>query len=685
MKLATNTNRRVTVPGRGRKLGLSLAILAVVSVAPVSRASIFGHDKSPVPQWAKDAAKVPTPAYAADANAVILYDEYVETVDAAGRATEREREAIRILKPQGRGNSCGISYDVDEKINYFRVWVIGSDGKEYPTKEEEFTDEGDTGIPVMLSTRKERLAHPSAADVGSTIVCESEELMEPYLQEKVWEIQNGIPIVFEALELDLPAGRAHSEAWHKHDPVPPVEISPNHFRWEMKDIPALNLRGISEAPAWAALAGRMTAQWGEAAVAGKENQWKAIGQWVTELEANRPDPSPEITARVQELTAGAPDFYTKLSRITESIQKDIRYFIVIRGIGGLQANRARDIFQNRYGDCKDKTTLLISMLQVAGIKAYYMPVDDRRGIVDPDDPSLVGNHMITAIEIPAEVQDPRLKAIAKGKDGKRYLIFDPTNERTPVGTIPAYEQGSYGILAAGASSQILALPVLGPDASGTERTGEFHLAADGTLSGGVDTVRVGSVSGEMRSGLKYSDEKERHDELEQSLGTDLPGVMLNKFHYDEPSALDQPIKLHYDVTAHQYAKMIGPLMLVRPRVVASYAHPFDRKPRTIPIELGETGHWHDSYDIALPEGYVVDELPDPVTLDMDFATDHSKITGKGSNLHYERDYTVKQVELPAEKQTEFNKLEAAILADEKATAVLKKTVAGQVAQSGSTQ
>jgi transglutaminase-like putative cysteine protease len=78
------------------------------------------------------------------------------------------------------------------------------------------------------------------------------------------------------------------------------------------------------------------------------------------------------------LIAGAPDFYAKVSRITEAIQKNIRYFVVMRGIGGWQANHAADIFRNRYGDCKDKTTLLIAMLRVAGINAYYMPVDDRR-------------------------------------------------------------------------------------------------------------------------------------------------------------------------------------------------------------------------------------------------------------------------------------------------------------------
>ncbi len=66
-----------------------------------------------------DAAKTRTPGYAKDAAAVILYDEYLETIDTQGRAVEREREAIRILKPQGRGNSCGVSFDINEKDKLF--------------------------------------------------------------------------------------------------------------------------------------------------------------------------------------------------------------------------------------------------------------------------------------------------------------------------------------------------------------------------------------------------------------------------------------------------------------------------------------------------------------------------------------------------------------------------------------
>jgi transglutaminase-like putative cysteine protease len=648
-----------------------LAVLLLLVACP-SFASWFGGDK-PIPDWGLEAAKTKTPDYAKDAAAVVLFDEYVETVDAQGRATERERTAIRILKPQGRNKAeCGVSFDVDEKINYFREWTIGADEKQYPAQDTDFADVGDHHESVMLSTRKTRVVHPPAADVGATIICESEELLAPYQQETVWSFQASIPFVFQALEVDLPPGRAHSEAWHRYQPVKPAEVAPNHWRWELKDVHALDLREVKSSPDWGALTARMSVQWGDAAVEGKDNQWRAIGQWVTNLEANRPDPSPEITAQTQTIIAGAPDFYTKLSRITEYIQKNIRYFIVVRGISGLQANHAVDIFRNRYGDCKDKTTILISMLQAAGIHAFYVPVDDHRDVVDPDMPSLLGNHMITAIEIPAEVQDPRLNAIVKANNGKRYLIFDPTNERTPVGNLPNYEQGSYGIFAAGAASQIIALPVLDPSVNGTEQKASFALSPDGTLTGSVDTSHIGPEGGDFRLFLKYSDDKERREAWERYVAETLPGVSLDAFQFIQPTALDKPLEFHYKLSVRQYSHQAGSLLLVRPRVVGSYAMPFDDNPRIYPIDLDATGRWRDSFDIAIPTGYVVDETPDPVDLDLDFASYHSKVSANGNLIHYEREYVVRQVEIPPARASDFRRFESAILSDEKNAAVLKK-------------
>jgi hypothetical protein len=153
---------------------------------------------------------------------------------------------------------------------------------------------------------------------------------------------------------------------------------------------------------------------------------------------------------------------------------------------------------------------------------------------------------------------------------------------------------------------------------------------------------------------------------------DLPGAVIDSFNFVQPPELEKPMEIHYKFTAAQYAHQAGPLTLLRVRVVGSHSLPFNDKPRTVPIDLGSTGRWHDSYDITLPPGMVVDETPDPVDLDLDFASYHSKITANGNVLHYEREYVVRQVEIPADKAAAFRKLESTILADEKGTAVLKK-------------
>ena len=144
------------------------------------------------------------------------------------------------------------------------------------------------------------------------------------------------------------------------------------------------------------------------------------------------------------------------------------------------------------------------------------------------------------------------------------------------------------------------------------------------------------------------------------------------FQFEQQPSLDKPVEFHYKVSVPQYAHLAGPLLLLRPRVLGDYAIPFDEKPRTLPIDLEATGKWHDSFDIAIPAGYVVDETPDPVDVEMDFASYKSSTSVKGNLLHYEREYVVRQVEIPPARAADFRKLESAILSDEKGSAVLKK-------------
>ena len=658
--------------GRSEKL-LGCVVAAVLACAP----ACAKEKNEPVPDWALAAAKVQTPANVGSAPAVILFDETTVTVNDQNRAVEHERFAVRILKPQGREYAhCTAYYDTDEKLNSFHTWTIAADGKQFQAKDEDYIDQGLAEADVLQFTERMRVVNPPGSDPGAVVACETEVQLRPYMTEEVWDIQSTVPVVSEALELDLPPGGHFADFWRGHVPVKPVEVGANHLRWEIHDMPALDLKNVRSAPAWGTLAGRMSVDWGATSVRGKDAEWRSIGLWMAGLEEHRADPTPEIAAKAQELIAGAPDLYTKLERITDYVQKNIRYFVVETGIGGWQAHWAGDIYRNKYGDCKDKTTLLISMLNAVGVHAYYFHVDTRRGYIDPDAPSLFGNHMITAIELPAGESDPRLLARIKTPQGKTLLIFDPTDEWTPVGLIRAALQGAWGNIADGENSQALRMPVLPASSEGLLREGSFKLAADGTLTGEVREKRTGDDAQHMREMLKSADQKEVREAIERRLGADLPGIAFKDYQFADVEQLNSPLDFSVKLTSANFAHAAGPLLLVRPRVLGSHVHAvedvMEGKTREYPIVLGHPGTWRDSFDIALPEGYTVDDVPEPVKVDMGFASYSSAVSAKSDRLHYESEYVLRDVEIPAERAGDFRKLESAIVAAEKGSAVLKK-------------
>ncbi len=285
--------------------------------------------------------------------------------------------------------------------------------------------------------------------------------------------------------------------------------------------------------------------------------------------------------------------------------------------------------------------------------------------------------MITAIELPDGTNDPRLTAIVKAANGKTLLIFDPTDEET-FGWAHSRRRcrAPTAIFANGADSQVLRLPVLSPESAILSRKGSFVLAADGTLTGDITDVFNGVDAARERAFQKDSDAKEVRDELEKGLDSDLPGLTFKGYEFHETDNLDQPVNLDLQISAANYAHPAGSLLLLRARVIGSNTKAVpevtEGKPRAYAIEIGHPGDWRDSFDIALPPGYVIDETPDPVDVDMDFASYHAATTAKGNMLHYEREFVVRQVEIPPEKADDFRKLESAILSDEKSTAVLRK-------------
>lgn len=394
-------------------------------------------------------------------------------------------------------------------------------------------------------------------------------------------------------------------------------------------------------------------------------------RWYQGLAAPESEGGADISAEARSV-AGDGDFMARLSKVADFMQQQIRYVGIEIGIGNMQPHSAEAVFRNRYGDCKDKATLMVSMLSAVGIRATWVAVDHRRGVVDPGTPSIFGDHMITAIEIPAGYDNPRLQAVVTTRTGRRYLIFDPTNQYVPIGEIPENEQGSYGLLVAGADSQVVQLPVLKPDMDTTDRTAKFRLSPDGTLTGEVTVLHSGASSWNLRENLSMASEKDQRKNLEQALQQSLANFTLGTEKTENVLVLDKPLEMQYQVTAPMYAKDAGSLLLVRTRVIGSDAFGLEDKPRVYPISFDGAGIWKDDFDVTIPAGYAVDDVPTAVNMDVGFATYHSEVKAEGDVLHYHREYTVKKLTLPPSDYAALLKLEAAITTDENSDAVLKK-------------
>lgn len=632
------------------------------------------HASSNAPDWVRAAAAQPLPTLPASTKAVVLLEDETYTVAPDGRATERVRRVVKILRPQGRQDAEPVvPYDKDSKVTFMHVWSIDPAGHEYALKDNEIADIGAPGeAGELYSDERARVAIPPGRDPGGIVAIEYERRERPYLAETNWFFQDELPRQSQSFTLVLPPGYHFSTTWSHHSRVEPSELPGNALRWQMDHQAGIDLTDVPLSPHQGALAARMTVHYsGPSLPAPQEGSWKGIGEWYDSLAHDRLVASPEIAAKAAELTAGKTDFYDKAQAIGEFVQKRIRYFVVEMGIGGYQPHSAQEIFRGRYGDCKDKATLLSAMLSTVGIHSALVMVDTNRGVIDPAAPSIVGNHMIGAIEVPAGYTSAKLHSLVTAASGKRYLIFDPTWDKTPFGQLEANLQGSYGVLMEGQASQILELPVLSPDLNRVERSGTFRLALDGTLKGTVTEKRYGDLA-DRRRDVFGRDAREQQRYLDRSVARDFASVALSDLKVENVDALGDDLTLRYQLEAGHFALLTGPLLMVRPRVLGSEAIYVDRKPRTVAVDLGETMQARDSFDIELPEGYTVDELPEPIKLDLGFASYESTTELQGHTLHYARTYKLNKVTLPPEEYPDLQKLAGVIASDEQNRAVLKR-------------
>jgi len=630
------------------------------------------------PGWMHALTSVALPAHDDKTDAVLLYSEEVLVVQSKGKVKGILRRAYKILRPDGKSHGVVNAYfDSESKITGMRGWCIPAQGKDYEVKEKEVLELGLTDVEngILMSDNRMKVLQIPAADPGNIVGYEIEHEDRPYVLEDAWLFQGTDPVREARYSVQLPPGWEFKTNWLNYPAVQPVSIGNNQWQWTVSDLPAIKTE--ASMPPWRAVAGQMFIALLPPG-GGKKGftSWQEMGAWERELASGRTAATPAIKEKVAALTAGISTPVGKMRAVAEFMQREIRYVGIELGIGGWQPHVAGDVFTHRYGDCKDKAALMSAMLGEIGVDSYLVVINTQRGVAKPEMPANRGafNHMVLAIKLPDGVEDASLVATVKHPKLGRLLFFDPTNELTPFGRLGGHLQANYGLLVTAEGGELTELPTLATGEDGIERIGKFVLDAQGTLRGEVREIRRGDSARMHREALRsVSSDAEKIKPIETLLARSFSVFHITKATVSNFENRDLPFIYDYSLVAELYGKQAGNLLLVRPRIVGSKTSGLleTKEARRYTVEFDGPEKHTDTFEIALPAGYEVEELPPPVKLENSFARYESKTEAAGNVLRYTRTYELKELSVPVEKAADLKLFYRKIASDERNVAVLR--------------
>lgn len=630
------------------------------------------------PQWMHALFNVPLPAHDEKTEAVLLYSEDILNVQGNGKIKSINRRAYKILRPDGRHyGTIHATFDSETRITGIRGWCIPAQGKDYEVKDKEVIETALLGVQngELATDIRTKLLQIPAADPGNIVGYEIEHEDRPYVLEDEWSFQETVPVREARYTLQLPSGWEYKTSWMNHKPVTPSSVGASSWQWVVTDIEAI--RPENSMPPWHGVAGRMVLTLLPAGgqAKGFEN-WKEEGIWEAGLERGRREASSDVKQKAAQLTASPSSVQAKMRALARFVQQDIRYVAIELGIGGWQPHPAAEIFAHKYGDCKDKVTLMSSLLNEIGVDSYYVSINTNRGAVTPETPASMGlfNHEIMAIHLPDGLNEPGFAALMQHPKLGKLLFFDPTDELTPLGQIRGELQANYGLLVTPEGGELVQLPKLATSLNGIRRFAKLTLTSTGALTGDVQEIRTGDRATEQRELFRSAaKDTDRVKPVETLLAHSLATFRLTKLTAGNVKETTLPFEYNYSLVAENYAKPAGNLLLVRPRVIGIKSSDLleTKEARRFPVEFDGPSLDSDTFEITLPAGYEVDDLPPPINADYGFAFYRSKAEVAGNILRYTRSFEVKELSVPLSKIEDLKKLYRIIAGDERNTAVLK--------------
>jgi transglutaminase-like putative cysteine protease len=540
---------------------------------------------------------------------LVLLDEATVTPLHVDRVRYRRRFLAKILTSAGRDEAFQpIHYSKDNRLAGFRAWTIRPDGSVTELDRSRVVDYGLSDYKEFSDSRA-RLLRLDNVGVGSAVAVEYVLEQDQLFLQELWPFQWTDPVLTSRFILENPKGWDYKATFLNTAPFEP-EIQKDRVIWEMTNLPGLQGGGLASPPRSVAPTLALSYYPRVGRGQGRSfDDWLDVASWYDELAAPQATADDPIRQTVSTLIESAPDRWEQIEALGRYVQQ-LRYITITLGLSSHRPHPSPDVFRNRYGDCKDKATLLKTMLREAGIESHLVLVYTRTaGKVFPEFPSMTQfNHVILAVEVPDDID---IGSSTLHPELGRLLLFDPTDEMTPVGDLPWSDQGTTGLLVHSEHGALIDLPALPAETNHAEREWTLTIDARGGAAVELNATFRGQYARLIRYRFSGEDDAAQIRHLSGSLGRRVPGAVVSKVSFEGLGNPMAPVRLTASVEVPQFGSAAGKLRLIEVMGFLDTLVPtLPEDPGGLPVQLAFHFSESDRIRLVLPSGWQVSEPPE---------------------------------------------------------------------------
>lgn len=516
-------------------------------------------------------AETPTAADYPNLPAVILLDEgSLEVFDNLGYSTMTHRTVIKILTRSGfRFANITIPYASETEVTSIQARTIDPSGKITALDPKNIFDVNLYPEFMIYSDVRAKIFTLPAVEVGCVIEYTFTKRFSSRNYWNAWAFQQEIPTRHSRFSLKIPAEWEYRVQNYFIDIAPrkenPTSSNTQHYVWEARNIPEYLIE-----PAMPPLSRiQQRIEFSPAFV----KSWTDIGKWYWQLANERMEPDATLKNFTETLLAGAATEQEKLERIFNFVREKIRYVSVSIGIGSYQPHFAGEIFKNRYGDCKDMTTLIVALARAAGISVAPVLI------------STWYNGEVDTLLV-SQAQFNHAIAVAHLAD-KSSIWLDATDKHTPFGDLPWYDQNQLALVVQADTAVFARTPVQPATANQIRRDWDLSLSSAGHLSGLVKMQFTGAPAATQRRALELLHPKINEQLLATELVEVCPGAQLDSLKILHLAESQLPLQIQLYFKAPHFTSVTEGGMVVPAAFFGQtdYSTIFPGASRNHPIEI----------------------------------------------------------------------------------------------------